>query len=148
MPNEKCCEPYWLAAFFGTPDQTLTGGLPLRRRSLYTTELQGHMRFSRARVARRILWPARRGAGKEMFGLSAKAGSHPAMPDVFLRYHKPCVNARAVSLGQIARFLSAGVKELRENAKKDGFSAQNAKKREEYLAIGWGKDYNIWLVQK
>ena len=26
---------------FGTPDQTLTGGLPLRRRSLYTTELQG-----------------------------------------------------------------------------------------------------------
>ena len=106
------------------------------------------MRFSRARVARRILWPARRGAGKEMFGLSAKAGSHPAMPDVFLRYHKPCVNARAVSLGQIARFLSAGVKELRENAKKDGFSAQNAKKREEYLAIGWGKDYNIWLVQK
>ena len=122
--------------------------LPLRRRSLYTTELQGHMRFSRARVARRILWPARRRVGKEMFGLSAKAGSHPAMPDVFLRYHKPCVNARAVSLGQIARFLSAGVKELRENAKKDGFSAQNAKKREEYLAIGWGKDYNIWLVQK
>ena len=28
--------------FFGTPDQTLTGGLPLRRRSLYTTELRGH----------------------------------------------------------------------------------------------------------
>ena len=28
---------------FGTPDQTLTGGLPLRRRSLYTTELRGYM---------------------------------------------------------------------------------------------------------
>ena len=27
----------------GTPDQILTGGLPLRRRSLYTTELRGHM---------------------------------------------------------------------------------------------------------
>ena len=27
----------------GTPGQTLTGGLPLRRRSLYTTELQGHI---------------------------------------------------------------------------------------------------------
>ena len=31
------------SGFSGTPDQTLTGGLPLRRRSLYTTELQGHM---------------------------------------------------------------------------------------------------------
>ena len=31
------------SGFYGTPDQTLTGGLPLRRRSLYTTELQGHM---------------------------------------------------------------------------------------------------------
>ena len=27
----------------GTPDQILTGGLPLRRRSLYTTELRGRM---------------------------------------------------------------------------------------------------------
>lgn len=31
----------------GTPDQTLTGGLPLRRRSLYTTELQGQIRGGR-----------------------------------------------------------------------------------------------------
>ena len=30
---------------FGTPDQTLTGGLPLMRRSLYTTELQGQVKI-------------------------------------------------------------------------------------------------------
>jgi hypothetical protein len=30
------------SAPFGTPDQTLTGGLSLRRRPLYTTELPGH----------------------------------------------------------------------------------------------------------
>lgn len=35
----------------GTPDQTLTGGLPLRRRSLYTTELQGQIRGGTARGA-------------------------------------------------------------------------------------------------
>ena len=35
--------PQDVLPFLGTPDQTLTGGLPLRRRSLYTTELQGHM---------------------------------------------------------------------------------------------------------
>ena len=28
---------------FGTPERTLTSDLPLRRRTLYTTELLGHM---------------------------------------------------------------------------------------------------------
>ena len=40
---------------FGTPDQTLTGDLPLRRRSLYTTELRGYMGI------RPMLWCRRMG---------------------------------------------------------------------------------------
>ena len=36
--REGCCLPAW---FPGAPSWTLTSGLPLRRRSLYTTELWG-----------------------------------------------------------------------------------------------------------
>lgn len=62
--------------------------------------------FALCRMSCDIPWPAYRRPGEEM--PRRQSGGLSGQPDAFLRYHKPGVNARAVSLGQIARFLLTG----------------------------------------
>ena len=73
----------------GTPDQTLTGGLPLRRRSLYTTELQGRMES--IGVASDVCMASRiRG------GLSALLSGHGGSAENIVPVFCPAVNGKGL----------------------------------------------------
>ena len=59
VKKSKSAENTVFSALFGTPERTLTSALSLRRRSLYTTELLGHiyeMQTANQPGYRRISW--------------------------------------------------------------------------------------------
>ena len=119
----------------------------VRRRSLYTTELQGYMRFYFVPGILRHPVACVPAAGKGDAWAPKRRPVRPCRTRFYDTTNRASMQGRFLLVKSLDFPLQVP-KELRENAKKDGFSGKNTKKREEYLAIGWGKDYNIWLVQK